>query len=183
MLFRNTKMQYGLITILLHWVIALIMIGLVIIGFYMVYLPISFRKLQLFGWHKEWGFLILLLALIRLPWRLINITPLLPDTLPAWQKLSAHAVHWAFYGFMFALPISGWLLTSASALPMSFFRLFIVPNLIQPDDAARQFWIEVHKWLAYGLIAVFIAHVGAALKHFFINKDNILRRILWVSKE
>jgi cytochrome b561 len=176
---KNTERRYGIVTISLHWLMAILIIGLVAVGLYMTRIPISLEKLKLYGWHKEYGILVLMLAMLRIVWRIGNISPLLPDTLPLWQKFGAHAVHWAFYGFMFALPITGWLLTNAAGLPVSFFGLFVLPDPISADPNLQHLFTEIHKWLAYGLILTFCAHVGAALKHHFINKDDILRRIFW----
>lgn len=174
---KNTSNQYGLVSILLHWLIALLMIILIVIGLYMVTLPIGLTKLKLFGWHKELGVLVLGLAIIRLIWRFINVVPLLPSYLPAWQKLAARFVHIVFYFFMFLLPLTGWILSSAAGLPVSFFGLFLLPDLVYPNENVRLLFIEIHKWLAYALIAVLTLHIAAALKHHFIHKDDILRRM------
>ncbi len=171
----NSNDRYGIITILLHWVVATLMIGLIILGLWMVQLPVSLEKLRFYGWHKEYGFMVLGLAIIRIIWRLSNITPTLP--IPYWQELAARSVHWIFYGFMFALPITGWLITSAAGLPASFFGLITLPNLVPPSEEVRQLFQEVHEWLSYALIAFIGLHAAAALKHHFIDKDNILRRM------
>ncbi len=176
---RNTQNQYGVIAKLFHWLMALLLIVLVIIGLYMVELPLgSVKKLKLYGWHKELGVLVLMLVSMRLLWRLINITPPLPENMPTWQKLAAISVHWVFYILLFALPLTGWMLSSASGLPVSFFGLFVLPDLVSQSSELRSLLSEVHEWLAYGLIAAFFAHAGAALQHHFIHKDNILRRML-----
>lgn len=173
---KNTKSHFGLIAILLHWIMAFIIIGLLGLGLYMVGLPISLQKLKLYGWHKEYGLLVLALVILRLSWRLINTTPYL--SLPWWEILAARLVHWAFYGFMFLMPISGWLITSAAGLPASFFGLFTLPNLILPNEETRELFERIHQWLGYGLIATILLHTGTAIKHHFINKDDILRRII-----
>ncbi|CEK11450.1 cytochrome b [Legionella hackeliae] len=173
---KNNENAYGFVSIFFHWLLAVLMIGLLILGLYMVKLPISLEKLKLYGLHKEYGFLVLGLAILRVSWRWINITPKLP--LPAWEKFAARAVHWIFYGFMFALPITGWLITSAAGLPASFFGLITLPDLIAPNEDLRPIFEEIHEWLAYGLIAFIALHVAAALKHHFINKDDILRRMI-----
>ena len=178
MLIRNTESRYGIIAIILHWTMALLLIGLLLLGLYMTRIPISIEKLKLYGWHKEYGELALMLALLRIMWRLGSIIPLLSDRIPLWQRIAAHSVHWAFYIFMFALPISGWLITSAAGLPVSFFGLFVIPNLITPQPDLQPLFTFIHKWISYGLIVTIFAHVGAALKHHFINKDDILRRLL-----
>jgi cytochrome b561 len=177
MRFRNTSDQYGIIAMLLHWIMAVLFIGMVIVGLYMTHIPVSLLKLKLYDWHKEFGILILMLAMVRIVWRLNNIRSSLTE-LPWWEAFAARAVHWAFYGFMFALPITGWLMTSAAGLAPSFFGLFVLPNLVAPDHGLKKLFETVHQWLAYGLIAAFCAHVGAALKHHWIDRDGILRRML-----
>lgn len=174
---KNSQNNYGIIAILLHWVIAILLIGLLALGIYMVRLPISLEKLKFYGWHKEYGILALMLALVRIAWRFANATPLLNE-LALWERFAARLVHWAFYVFMFAMPITGWLVTSAAGLPVSFFGLFVLPTLIAPNEAQFNLFAEIHEWLGYGLIATIILHVSAALKHHFINKDDILRRML-----
>ena len=174
---KNTEEHFGLISIVFHWVMALLLIGMVILGLYMTGVPISAQKLKLYRWHKEFGILILMLVIVRITWRLSAVNPSLA-ALPTWEKLAARTVHWLFYLFMFALPISGWLITSAAGLPVSFFGLFLLPNLIPADENSRLLLEGVHEWLAYGLIATFCLHVAAALKHHFINKDDILRRMI-----
>ena len=175
MLFRNTNTQFGLITILFHWIMAIIIIGMIILGLYMVDLPFSPAKLKYFGWHKEFGLLILGLVIVRLCWRVINTRPEL--NLPAWEKNAALTVHWAFYAFMIIMPITGWIITSAAGVAPSFFGLFVLPNLVAPNEDIRKLFGVIHEWLAYGLIATIVLHVLAALKHQFIDHDNILRRM------
>lgn len=174
---KNTQNRFGIVTILLHWLMAILIIVLLALGLYMTRIPISALKLKLYGWHKELGMMVLMLAAIRITWRLNNINPSLA-ALPRWEILVARAMHWAFYGFMFALPISGWLMTSASGLPVSFFGLFLMPDLISPNEHWRLLLVDIHKWLAYALILAFCGHTAAALKHHFIDKDDILRRML-----
>ncbi len=173
---KNSKDDYGLVAIILHWIMALLLVGLLIFGLYMVQLPVSFEKLKLYGWHKEYGILALMLVIVRLCWRIINKTPRL--SIPLWEIIAARTVHWAFYGFMLAMPITGWVITSAAGLPVSFFGLFVLPDLISPNPNLIELFEEIHEWLGYGLIATLGLHTAAALKHHFINKDDILRRML-----
>jgi cytochrome b561 len=175
---RNTLTRYGSVAIILHWVMALLIIGLLALGLIMVRLPISLQKLRFFGWHKEYGLLVLLLIVVRIIWRISNVVPLLPPSLANWQKQTAHLVHFAFYFFMLAMPITGWIITSSAGLPASFFGIAVLPDLVLPNENTRQLFTEIHKWLGYSLIAVICMHVGAALQHHFIYKDDILRRIL-----
>lgn len=179
MLFKNTEYQYGLVTIFLHWLIAIIVIGLLSIGLYMVDLPISLQKLKYYGWHKEFGILVLILVIVRLAWRLSNVTPALPEHMPAYEKVGARSVHFAFYIFLFAMPITGWMMSSAAGLPVSFFGLFVLPDLVNADPALMGNLQDIHKWLGYGLIVTVCLHAGAALQHHFFYRDDILRRMLW----
>lgn len=172
---KNDRYHYGIVAKLLHWLIAIFIITLLCVGLYMADLPVGLQKLKLYRLHKEFGLLVLGLAIVRICWRIINTTPLLE--LPWWEACAARLVHWAFYGFMFAMPLSGWLMSSASGISVSFFGLFVMPNLVGPDDNLRIFFRSCHHWLAYALIATIVLHVLAALKHHFIDNDTILRRM------
>ncbi|MCW8385707.1 cytochrome b [Fluoribacter dumoffii] len=172
---KNSATRFGIVTIVLHWIIALLIIGLLVLGLYMTSLPWNPERLKLYGWHKEYGLLVLFIAIFRIIWRLSNEQPEL--ALPWLEKIAARSMHWAFYLFMFAMPMTGWLITSAAGLPASFFGLFTLPNLIAPDESNRILFEEIHEWLGYALIAAICLHTAAALKHHFINKDDILRRM------
>lgn len=176
MLLKNSNTHYGKVAIIIHWIMALLLICLLILGLYMVRLPIGLEKLKMYGWHKEYGILALMFVIVRVTWRLTNKTPSL--NIPLLEKIAARTVHWLFYVFMFALPITGLLVTSAAGLPASFFGLFVLPNLVSPDQQSLALYQEIHTWLGYGLIATFCLHTAAALKHHFINKDDILKRML-----
>jgi cytochrome b561 len=175
---KNTELRYGLVAILFHWLMAVLIIGMLTLGLYMEGVPVSLQKLRLYGLHKEFGLLVLFLVIFRFGWRLGNIDPALPAEMPGWQRWCARAVQWVLIGFMFAMPITGWLLTSAAGLAPSFFGLFTLPLLLPANDDLRHLLSIVHQWLAYGLIAAICAHAGAALHHHFINKDDVLRRML-----
>jgi cytochrome b561 len=174
---KNSETHFGSVAIILHWVVAVLIIGLIALGLYMVKMPISLEKLKFYGWHKEYGIVVLLLAVARSMWRLSNILPQL--NLPLYEVIAARAMHYAFYGFMFALPITGWLITSAAGLPVSCFGWFVLPDLIAPNMAYIHQFEEIHQWLGYALIAAICMHTAAALKHHFINKDDILVRMLF----
>lgn len=174
---KNDKTGYGLLAILLHWLIAAIVITMLIIGLYMTDLPLGTEKLKWYGLHKSIGIIILMLISIRLIWRLMNITPSLGN-LPRWEKFAARTVHWAFYVFLFAMPLSGWMMSSAAGLTVSFFGWFNLPNFVPENETLFHFMETAHTWLAYGLIATICLHVAAALKHSLIDQDDILLRML-----
>jgi cytochrome b561 len=174
---RNTLQNYGLIPSLLHWIMAVLIIGLLILGLYMTGLSISLQKLKLYGWHKEFGILVLMLALMRVLWRLADISPLLPDYMPRSQKIAARVVHYLLYLFMFAMPITGWLVTSAAGVPVSFFGLFVLPNLISANESYRVLFANIHTWIAYGLMGLIGLHIVATIHHYIFHKHNLIRRI------
>ena len=176
----NTERDYGAVAILLHWLMAILLIALTVLGVYMSGLPdVGFdkTKLTLIVYHKEYGILALGLAMLRLAWRVGNALPELVKELPDWQKVAARCVHLCFYALMFALPISGWLMSSATSIPVYFFG-FRLPDLIPHNEYRFQLLIEVHKWLGYALIGFILLHAGAALRHHFISRDDTLKKIL-----
>ncbi len=173
---KNTATRYGLIAILFHWIMAIWVISLVVMGLYMVYGSHNAIHTMISGWHKEWGLLILAFITARLIWRLKNITPSL-DFLPSIERLAARGAQWMFYILLFTMPISGWLMKSAEGRLPSFFGLFVMPPLLKPNEHLSEQLFTVHQWLSYTLIATFVLHVTGALKHQFINKDGILKRM------
>ena len=173
---KNTQTHFGVVAIGFHWIIAFLIIGILTIGLYMVDLPNNAQKTQFYGLHKEFGLLVLWLATFRLFWRLKNVSPEL-TLLPWYERFTARLVHWAFYVLMFAMPITGWLLSSAAGYAPSFFGLTL-PVLIPPNVEERHLFGLIHQWFAYTFIAAIVLHIAAALKHHFIDKDNILRRII-----
>lgn len=175
---KNSANRYGMVAVILHWLMAVLIIGLIVLGLYMVRLPVSLQQVKFFGWHKEYGLLALLLVMLRLAWRFGNVVPVLPAHIAYLQRLAAHAAHYALYFLMFAMPLTGWMLTSATGFPVSFFGWFVLPDLVAPDENLRHLLTVTHEWLGYALIAVICAHASAALQHHFYHKDDILRRML-----
>lgn len=178
MLIKNTENRYGMPAIFLHWLMAVLIIGMLILGFTMANMSLSPLKLKFYRWHKETGILILMLVAIRFIWRETNIRPAFPLTMPRWEKWAALFVHWALYFFMFSQPIVGWLISSAAGLQVSFFGLFLLPDLIAPNETLRVIFIYIHALQAVALILFIALHAAAALKHHFYDKDDVLRRML-----
>jgi cytochrome b561 len=177
----NTAQRYGAVAVALHWATALLLAALMVLGLYMVSLPdagFDTKKITLILYHKEIGMVVLPLALLRLAWRVTQVLPLLVAHLPEWQQVAARFVHLCFYALMLALPITGWLMSSAAGIPVSFLELFTLPDLIGRDDALFQRLIAVHEALAWALIVLFAVHAGAALRHHFTFRDDTLRRML-----
>lgn len=178
---ENTEDRYGVIAVLLHWVMAFLIIGLAALGLYMVTLPdagFNTKKITLILLHKEIGLAVFALLAVRWAWRLTQLLPQLAAHLPDWQKITARFVHLCFYALMFALPMTGWLMSSAAGIPVSFFGLFTLPDFLPHDDYLFQGLIDIHKWFGYVLILLIFVHVGAALRHHFVFKDDTLRKML-----
>jgi cytochrome b561 len=174
---KNSKEKYGSFAITLHWFMALLIIGQLILGLYMVELPSELQKIEWIGWHKEIGVTILMLVTLRLAWRMRNVSPLPPKHTPYWQKIAAGGVHFLLYVMMFALPLTGWMLSSAAGHPVSFFGLFVLPEIISPNPHVKLLFAKAHEWLAFALLGLLVLHVGAVLYHYIFYKYNLLRRM------
>ena len=162
----------------LHWLMAILLFGLLALGFYMHDLPLSPEKLQLYSWHKWAGITAFLLVLVRLAWRFTHRPPALPESMPKTMQFAAHAGHLALYALMIAIPLSGWLMSSAKGFQTVYFGLLPIPDLLAKNKELGECLAEVHEALNIALILVVVGHVGAALKHHFIDKDDILSRML-----
>lgn len=178
---RNSQSRYGSVAIVLHWMIALLMLGQIAVGLTMTRLHDQRLAFGLIQWHKSFGFLTLALVLLRIGWRLLNRPPPLPASMPDWEKRGAGLSHALLYGLMLALPVSGWVLVSVStlAIPTYAFYLFVIPHLpLAATDAAETAATATHHWLAYLAIAVLALHGLAALRHHFVLRDDVLKRML-----
>lgn len=180
MLLANTDQRYGAVAIALHWLMAILLVALIAVGLYMVSLPdagFDKKKITLILLHKEYGMLALVLVAPRWAWRIGNVLPALVADLPDWQKVTARFVHLCFYGLMFALPVTGWLMSSAAGIPVYFFG-WNLPDYIPQSEHAFHTLIAIHKWLSYALIVCLLVHAGAALRHHFILRDATLKKML-----
>lgn len=178
--------RYSSAAIVLHWAIAVLILTNFAIG--LKYgAAHGLDKFAILQWHKSIGFTILALSLARLAWRLLGpAPPPLPAGMKRWEKGVAHAVHWAFYVLMIGLPLTGWVVVSASPtnIPTLLYKIVPFPHLgfvhNLPMAVRRSLGDqvgEVHEWLAWSMAVLFVLHVGAALKHQFIDKDGVLARM------
>jgi len=177
----NSNTEYTSTAIILHWLVA----GLVIVQFVLANLGERaedaedlVRELALFANHRSVGITILVLAIIRLLWRWRNPPPPLPDCLPRWQVIASRTSHWSLYGILLAMPLSGWLMTSAGDVSVSWFSLVQLPDFVAPDHELHEAFEEVHKLLAKLLFVIASLHILAALKHRLFDKDGVLQRML-----
>ena len=162
----------------LHWLMAILIFGLLALGFYMHDLPLSPQKLQLYSWHKWAGVTAFLLVIVRLGWRVTHIPPALPASMSAPMQLAAHAGHFLLYALMIAIPLSGWLMSSAKGFQTVWFGVLPIPDLLDKNKELGDLLALVHKSLNLLFVAVIAGHIGAALKHHLIDKDDILTRML-----
>jgi len=174
----NAATRYTRIAIALHWLIAAAIIGSFSVGLYMVDLPLSPTKLRIYSWHKWAGVTIFLCVALRLGWRLRHAPPELPAAMPAWQRSAAAATHVLLYLLMFAVPLSGWLMSSAKGFQTVWFGVLPLPDLLNKNKELGDLLQQVHQVLNFTMAALVLAHLGAALKHHFIDRDDVLARML-----
>lgn len=175
---RGSTARYTGIAIGLHWLIAFALIGSFSVGLYMVDLPLSPQKLKLYSWHKWAGVTIFLFVVLRLGWRLSHSPPEMPAAMPAWQRKVAEATHVLLYLLMLAVPLSGWLMSSAKGFQTVWFGVLPLPDLLGKNKELGDLLQKVHEVLNFTMAALVIAHLGAALKHHFIDRDDVLSRML-----
>ncbi|OGT00972.1 MAG: cytochrome b [Gallionellales bacterium RIFCSPLOWO2_12_FULL_59_22] len=170
--------RYTRTAIALHWAIALLIFAAFPLGVYMHDLPLSPDKLRLYSYHKWIGVTVFLLAVLRISWRIAHRPPPLPAATPLWERFAAHTVHYLLYLLIFAVPLSGWLMSSAKGFQTVWFGMLPLPDLIAKDKELGDLLKEVHEYLNFLMLGLVLAHIGAALKHHFIERDGILARMI-----
>jgi cytochrome b561 len=175
---KNDASRYGAVAQLFHWAVAVLIIVQFVLARRADALPLGPAKIQVLAQHKSVGITILGLMLLRLLWRWINVVPPEPPNVPAWQRIAARISHVALYVLLLVTPVVGWLMSSARNFPVSWFGLLTLPDFIAPNKAAYELLHKTHELLAQTLFWLALLHIAAALKHHFIDKDNVLRRML-----
>lgn len=170
--------HYTRTAVTLHWAIALLIFTTFPLGVYMHDLPLSPDKLRLYSWHKWAGITIFLLALLRIQWRATHRPPPLPAAMPSWEKFAAHAVHYLLYALILVIPLSGWLMSSAKGVQTVWFGVLPLPDLVSKDKELGDSLKAVHQSLNFLLLGLVLVHIGGALKHHFIERDDTLVRML-----
>jgi cytochrome b561 len=183
----NSRVRYGSVAMTLHWLIALAVIFNICLGLYMSDLPRSDpNQFEFIQFHKSVGLTVLVLSLARLIWRLANPVPPLPSMSP-FLRVLARITHYLLYVLIIAIPLSGWAFVSASplGLPTVYFHLFQWPHISFLADLPRVQKIPlrhelfaVHSYLAWSAIVLVPIHVGGALYHQFVRRDDVLKRML-----
>ncbi|WP_176592394.1 cytochrome b [Sphingobium sp. EM0848] len=168
--------RYNHVARALHWIIAILILFNLVLGFAHDVLP---RDWQVMPVHKSVGLTVLALTVARLLWRFTHRAPRLPAEMPAWEKGAAHGTHFAFYAFMLVMPLTGWIMSSAGNRPLNWFFLFDVPKFaVSKGDAIVGISGETHEIIGFAWAALIVVHVLAALRHHFILRDNVLRRMI-----
>ena len=173
-----TQIRYTGTALALHWLTALLIFCGFGLGLFMTGLEISPDKLRYYAWHKWLGITVFLLATARLAWRAAHRAPPLPETMPAWQIRASRAAHVLLYVLMVAIPLSGWIYSSSTGVSVVYLGLVPLPDLIPNDREIAKILLLLHKALNYLLAAVVTVHIAAALKHHFVDRDDVLARIL-----
>jgi cytochrome b561 len=169
--------RYSTTAIVLHWGIALLIFVTFPLGVYMHELPLSPDKLRLYSYHKWIGITILMLVAIRLAWRATHTPPPLPDSVAGWQRRASAIVHGLLYLLLVAIPLSGWLMSSAKGFQTVWFGVLPLPDLVGKDKALGELLAEVHEALNFTMLGLVVLHVGAALQHHFIERQPFLQRM------
>ena len=173
--------RYTRTAMLLHWILALALIGLFAVGLYMTSLPFSPQRLKLYNWHKWAGVTILALSALRLLWRLVHRPPPLPaaiaQTMPAWQKMAHHATHGLLYVLFFAVPLIGWAYSSAAGFPIVFLGLWQLPDFVPVSKELAEAIKPWHEITAFAMAGLVLLHVAGALKHHIVDRDGLLTRM------
>lgn len=177
-----TATRYTLTAIVLHWVLGAALVAVFAVGIYMTGLTMSPLRLKLYNWHKWAGMVLLALALVRLLWRVTHRPPPLPlaiqTAMPPWQHAAHHGTHYALYALFFVVPLLGWAYSSAAGFPIVLFGIVPLPDFVSVNRELADTLKPLHKASAIAMAVLVLLHIGAALKHQWIDRDRLVARIL-----
>lgn len=173
----NSEQEYGSVAKFFHWFIGIGIILMLAVGCVMGDLPRAIRG-SVYNAHKCAGIIILCLVLLRVVWRFMNVRPLWPVSMPAIQQFAAKISHLLLYAFMFIMPLTGWLMSTASGRNPNLFGIPLIMPGVGLSDVAAGTANRLHYIFAWSLLAVVAIHIVAAWKHHLVDKDNIMRRML-----
>lgn len=175
MAMRNTKESYGWLAKLLHWVFALMLVGLVYAGLTFNGMERGPDRSELAALHKSVALLALVLMTVRLVWKFMNPRPAAPVATPGWQNTAATLTHWALYAAVYVQLTAG--ILASGERPIGFFGLFEIPPLLEQNEERHELFEDIHGWGWKILAGLVTLHVLAALYHHFKLKDDVLRRM------
>ena len=174
---KNTSRSFGFIAKSFHWITALLVLGLLSAGFFMTEMAFSPFKLQIYGLHKSFGILVLMLVAGRILWRFHTPPPEPLETHQRWEKTLSRLIHFLLYAGLIGMPLSGWVMSSAGDFKNSFFGIFELPKLTGKNEDIFRLSRRVHEITALMIIAALGLHMAGAFKHHFIDKDSTLQRM------
>jgi cytochrome b561 len=170
--------RYGVVAQALHWLtVAMVTAQFVLIDA-AEGTPLETKNLKMLGYHKSVGETVFVLSIVRLIWRATHPPPALPLSIPKLQRTLAHLTHGAFYCLLFAIPMSGLLISFASGKNIDWFGHFTIPSFVAPSKIATKIFAQMHASLAAVLFFTVLVHIAAALKHHLWDKDQVLNRML-----
>jgi cytochrome b561 len=175
---KNTPENFGTVAKAFHWAMALMIIGLLVMGFVMAEMVPSPTKFKLYTLHKSIGLVVFCLAIFRLIWRLSNVVPRIPDSLGLAHRFLMKGSPVVLYSLMILMPVSGLIMSDAGGHPITFFDLYTLPSFFTKNPDLSKAAQLVHHYTAWAFIGILVAHTGAALYHRFILKNTILQRML-----
>lgn len=179
---KNNEQGFGLVSKLLHWGLALIIVLLIAVGLYMTGLEKEDpARLQIYGMHKAFGALVLLLTVVRISWLIYSRPPVLPAVLQVWEQKLSLLAKGLLYLLSLAVPSSGYVMSNAAGYSVSLFGLCDLPVLVAKNEELAKLANGAHGLLAYLLIGVVLLHVAGALKHRLLDKDpaaDVMKRML-----
>lgn len=178
MLAKNTQDQWGGLSKSLHWLIVVLILVMAWIGLRMGDMPNGPDKIATYAMHKSIGLSILALVVLRLLWRWYAGAPQVVPGTPHWQERIASLTHWALYALLLAMPLSGWVLNSASGFPLQWFGLFNLPAIAGRDHALHELAEQTHELLFWTMVVLVVVHAAAALYHHLFQHDATLARML-----
>lgn len=183
MRWKNDATRYGIVAQLLHWSVVVLIALQFALAQVAENLPLSPAKIGVLAQHKSIGITILILALLRLLWRCASSVPELPVTMKRAPRLAARASHILLYSLLITVPLFGWLMSSARSFPVSWFGIVTLPDLVGPDRAVYEWLHAAHGIAANALGVLALIHMAAALKHHFVDRDDVLLRMLPIRRE
>lgn len=175
---ESPSLRYGAIAQSAHWLTALLLIGSFSLGYVMTDMAMSPTRLKLFSYHKWIGVTIFMLVFLRLLWRLAVKPPPLPETMAPWERHLATLTHGLLYVLLFAVPLSGWMMSSAKGFQTVYLGWLPIPDLIGKNRELGRTLQTTHEILTSVMLGIIAMHVAAALKHHVINRDGVLLRML-----
>jgi cytochrome b561 len=177
----NSASTWGWPAKVLHWIGAAIILVLLVHGWWMTHMTPRPDRLSNYAWHSALGYDLLALIVLRVLWRWFNLVPELPTGLKSWERMAARTGHVSLYVLMFIVSLTGWMVATTFRVPITKDLVGVdVPPIVTTVDRSVRQWIEgSHMVLAYLLAAIVFIHVIGALRHHFLKRNDVLRRMTW----